>query len=164
MRRNVGLIGVLSLFCIMSWLSRPAIAAGAVEMQVEHIIVQTIDEYNQSMEAGDHKGWMRYFTENVRRQGPLSSQQGKKEFAEYFEWEFKNFQGKYVVKKMLISGRSAALQFLWDAIHKPSGTLVQIEMVALYEMASSGRFDSVSFYFDTAKFGKLLAQGGVAPK
>ena len=50
----------------------PAFAAGVVEMQVEHILVQTIDEYNQAMEANDPAGWMRYFTDNVRRHSAVS--------------------------------------------------------------------------------------------
>lgn len=144
--------------------SLQAIAAGAVEMQVEHIVIQTIDEYNQAMEAGDSSGWMKYFTDNVYRHSPLSDQQGKKDFADYFAWEFKNFQAKYVTKKILVSGRSAAVLFVWDAIHKPSSTALKIEMVGIYELSSSGKFDSLSFYYDTAKAGKVLADSSTATK
>lgn len=84
-------------------------------------LVQTIDEYNQAMEANDPAGWVRYFTDNVRRHSLVSDQQGKKEFEDYVAWEFKNFQAKYVTKKILVSGRSAALVFVWDAMHRPSG-------------------------------------------
>ncbi len=147
---------------LAAFLSPPALAAGAVEMQVEHILVQTIDEYNQAMEANDPAGWVRYFTDNVRRHSPVSDQQGKKDFEAYCAWEFKNFQARYVTKKILVSGRSAAVVFVWDAVHKPSGTPLQIEMVAIYEMASSGRFDSVSFYYDTAKAAKFLAESTAA--
>jgi hypothetical protein len=160
--RSLALVGCLSIFLFCQ--IRTALAAGAVEMQVEHIIVQTIDEYNQAMESNDPSGWLRYFTDNVRRHGPLSDQQGKREFADYYGWEFKNFQAKVVTKKMLVSGRSAAVLFLWDAVHKPSGTPLQIEMVGIYEMGPSGRFDSVSFYYDTAKAGKLLAESSTPPK
>ena len=136
--------------------SPPTLAAGAVEMQVEHILVQTIDEYNQAMAANDPAGWVRYFTDNVRRHSPVSDQQGKKDFEAYCAWEFKNFQARYVTKKILVSGRSAAVVFVWDAVHKPSGTPLQIEMVAIYELASSGKFESLSFYYDTAKAAKFF--------
>ena len=36
-------------------------------------------------------------------------------------------------------------------------------MVGIYEMGPSGRFDSVSFYYDTAKAGKLLAESSAPP-
>ena len=148
----------LAVLCVVAFSERPAFAAGAVEMQVEHILVQAIDDYNQAMEAGDSTGWMKYFSDNVQRRSPLSEQSGKKDFSAYFASEFKNFQAKYVTKKMIVGGRSAAVLFVWDAIHKASGTPLKVEMVAIYEMASSGRFDSVSFYYDSAKAGKFLAE------
>ena len=149
---SVALLGVIALS------ARPTFAAGAVEMQVEHILVQSIDEYNLAMESSDSSGLMKYFTDNVQRRSPLSEQTGKKDFSEYFAWEFKNFQAKYVTKKIIVSGRSAAILFVWDAVHKASGTPLKLEMVGIYELASSGKFDSVSFYYDTAKAGKFLAE------
>jgi hypothetical protein len=146
-----------ALACLRTFELRAAFAAGAVEMQVEHIVVQTIDEYNQAMEAGDPQPWLRYFSDNVHRHSPLSDQQGKKEFADYYAWEFKNFQARYVTKKILVSGRSAAVAFDWEGVHKPSGTPVKLEMVGIFEMASSGRFEAVSFYFDTARVAQLFA-------
>jgi len=148
----------VATLCLFSLQTRVALAAGAVEMQVEHIVVQAIDEYNEAMQANDPQGWLRYFTDNARRHGPLSEQQGKKELAEYYGWEFKTFQAKWVTKKVLVSGRSAAVLLVWDAIHRASGAPIQIEMVAIYEMGPSGRFESVAFYYDTAKAGKLLAE------
>jgi SnoaL-like domain len=148
---------VLAL-CVFSLAVRPTLAAGAVEMQVEHILVQSIDEYNLAMESSDSSGLMKYFTDNVQRRSPLSEQTGKKDFSEYFAWEFKTFQAKYVTKKIIVSGRSAAILFVWEAIHKASGTPLKIEMVAIYDLASSGKFDSVSYYYDTAKAGKFLAE------
>ena len=164
MSRFVGKVGDLcvAFLCLSAFLSPPAFAAGAVEMQVEHILVQTIDEYNQAMEANDPAGWVKYFTDNVRRHSPVSDQQGKKEFEAYCAWEFKNFQARYVTKKILVSGRSAAVVFVWDAVHKSSGTPLQIEMVGIYELASSGKFESVSFYYDTAKTAKFLAENAGA--
>ena len=166
MSRVVGMViyHCVAFFSLSAFPSPCAFAAGAVEMQVEHILVQTIDEYNQAMEANDPAGWLRYFTDNVRRHSPVSDQQGKKDFADYCAWEFRNFQAKYVTKKMLVSGRSAAVVFVWDAIHKPSGTPLQIEMVGVFELASSGKFESVSFYYDTAKAAKLLSENTAAAR
>jgi predicted SnoaL-like aldol condensation-catalyzing enzyme len=151
-----------AILCLFVFLSSSALAAGAVEMQVEHIVVQTIDAYNQAMEANDPAGWVKYFTDNVRRHSPLSDQQGKKDFADYSAWEFSNFQAKYVTKKILVSGRSAAVVIVWDAVHKPTATPLQVEMVGIFELASSGRFESVSFYYDTAKAAKLLTENTAA--
>jgi hypothetical protein len=150
----------LSAFSIAVLPVSSALAAGAVEMQVEHIVSMSIDEYNQAMEAGDPASWLKYFTDNVARNGLLSSQSGKQEFAEYYRWEFANFKAKYVVKKTIVSGRSAAVVYLWDAVHKPSGMPLQLETVAVYEMGPSGRFESVSFYYDTAKAAKFFAPPG----
>ena len=147
-----------ALMLILACQAQSAVAAGAVEMQVEHILVQSIDEYNLAMESSDSSGLMKYFTDNVQRRSPLSEQTGKKDFSEYFAWEFKTFQAKYVTKKIIVSGRSAAILFVWEAIHKASGTPLKIEMVAIYDLASSGKFDSVSYYYDTAKAGKFLAE------
>lgn len=147
-----------ALMVILACQAQSAVAAGAVEMQVEHILVQSIDEYNLAMESSDSSGLMKYFTDNVQRRSPLSEQTGKKDFSEYFAWEFKTFQAKYVTKKIIVSGRSAAILFAWEAIHKASGTPLKIEMVAIYDLASSGKFDSVSYYYDTAKAGKFLAE------
>jgi hypothetical protein len=94
----------------------------------------------------------------------LSDQQGKQDFADYYAWEFKNFQAKYVTKKILVSGRSAAVVFDWEGVHKPSGAPIKLEMVAVYEMASSGRFDTISFYFDSAKVRQMFAADGTGSK
>jgi ketosteroid isomerase-like protein len=147
------------VLCLLSF-HRIALAAGAVEMQVEHMISLSIDEYNQAMESGDPEGWLRYFTDNVSRNGLLSVQKGKGQFAEYYRWEFRNFQAKCVPKKIWVSGRTAAVLFAWDAVHKPSGNPVQVEMVGVYEMAASGKIESVSFYYDTAKVAKFFAESG----
>ena len=161
MSRCVALVAYVSIsfLCLAPFQIRTALAAGAVEMQVERIISSSIEEYNQAMEAGDPDGWLKYFTDNVSRNALLSAQTGKKEFSDYYRWEFKNFQAKYVVRKMLVHERSAAVVFLWDAVHKPSGSPLLLEMVALYEMGPSGKFESVSFYYDTAKAAKFFAVG-----
>ena len=160
MSRSVAL--AVSLLCLWSFQARTVRAAGAVEMQVEHIISLSIEEYNRAMEARDPEGWLKYFTDNVYRNSLLSVQNGKQEFSDYYRWEFKNFQAKCVAKKILVTGRSAAVVFLWDAVHQPSGSPLQLEMVAVFEMASSGKFESVSFYYDTAKAAKFFTPGAAS--
>lgn len=149
---------LLTSFLYLSLFVPMAHATGDVEMQVEHLLVQAIDEYNQAMEANDPAGWVKYFTDNVRRHSPVSDQQGKKDFADYYAWEFKNFQAKYVTKKMVVRGRSAAVVFVWDAVRRPAGAPLQIEMVGIFELATSGRIESVSLYYDTAKTAKLFTE------
>jgi hypothetical protein len=152
-RRNfAGAILILS-----SMFSSAAFAAGAVEMQVESIIRQAMEEYNQSMENNDPAAWIKYFSDNVSRTTPVSSQSGKKDFSDYMTGEYKTFKARFDVKKMIVGGRSAAVVFTWDATHRKSGDSVRIDMVGVYEMGSSGRFDSVVYYFDPAKAGKLIA-------
>lgn len=150
-RRNLaGLVLVLG-----SFFSSAAFAAGAVEMQVESIIRQAMDEYNQSMENNDPAGWIKYFSDNVSRTTPFSSQSGKKDFSEYVNAEYKTLKGRFDVKKMVVGGRSAAVVFTWDLTHRKTGDSVRIDAVGIYEMGTSGRFDSVVYYFDPAKAGKL---------
>ncbi len=149
---------VLGIFMLIisTMVARPAFAAGAVEMQVEHMITQALEEYNSVMESGDVASWTKYFTDNVNRRSPVDEQTGKKDVGEYYAWEFKNFQAKLEPKKILVSGRAGVVVFMWEGTHKPSNTPVKIEMVGIFEMASSGRFDKVTYYYDTAKIGKLL--------
>jgi ketosteroid isomerase-like protein len=164
MNRFVALVACtsLSLVCLPSFQPGTVLAAGAVEMQVEHMISLSIDEYNNAMEARDPAGWLKYFTDNVSRNSPLSVQKGKEAFSDYYRWEFKTFRARCIAKKILVSGRSAAVVFLWDAVHKPSGDPLRLEMVGLYEMAASGKFESVSFYYDTAAAAKFFSDSGPA--
>lgn len=152
------------LLCLSAFPMRTALAAGAVEMQVERMVVIAIDDYNAAMEAGEPAGWLKYFTDNVRRVSPQSSQQGKQEFSGYYRSEFENYRARWNTKKMIISGRSAAVVFEWDATHKPSGTPHKVDMVAVFELASSGKFESVGFYFDTANLGRHAAKGDTEAK
>jgi SnoaL-like protein len=147
----LGAVGLVS--------TEPALAAGAVEMQVERIVDSTIAEYNQGMETGDPEGWLKYFTDNVRRQSPTSTQTGRTEFADFYRAEFKDFKAQWTAKKTVITGRSVAMLLDWDAVHKPSGTPVKIEMAAFFDMASSGRFESVVFVFDSAQLAKVTGAG-----
>ena len=138
--------------------SGTAFAAGAVEMQVESIIRQAMDEYNQSMENNDPAAWIKYFSDNVSRTTPLSSQSGKKDFSDYVNGEYKTFKARFDVKKMVVGGRNAAVVFTWDVTHRKTGDSVRIDAVVIYEMGTSGRFDAVTYYFDPAKAGKLAAE------
>ena len=135
-------------------------AAGSVEMQVESIIRQAMSGYNQAMESGDISEWVKYFSDNVKRQSPFSSQSGKKEFTEFFTAEFKVFKAEYNVKQIIVHGRTAAVVYTWEAQHKASGDFFKVPMVAIYDMDTSGRFGDVTYYFDTArvvKYGKDMA-------
>lgn len=154
----------ITLFCVAALQMRTANAAGAVEMQVERIVVIAIDEYNDAMAAGDPGGWLKYFTDTVRRQGPQSAQQGKQAFSEYYRTEFDSYRARWNTRKMIISGRSAAVEFEWDAVYKPTDTPLKLNMVAVFELAPSGKFDSVNFYFDTAKLGQNSGMGGAGSK
>jgi len=149
-----------ALICSLPMQMPTAIAAGAVEMQVDRIVKIAIMEYNSAMRDGDPAGWLKYFTDNVKRRDPQSAQEGKQAFAAYYGWEFENFQAGWSTKKVLISGRSGAVEFEWDAVHKASGTPLKVNMVAIFEMASSGKFESVDFYFDTAKLGSYFTHEG----
>ena len=150
----VGTFAILTF--ALTLVPRTGNAAGAVEMQVESIIRQALDEYNVSMENNDPAAWTKYFSDNVSRVSPVSSISGKKDFSDYISHEYKTFKAKFEVKKMIVAGRSAAVIFTWDASHRKSGDSVRIDMVGIYEMGTSGRFDSVVYYFDPAKAGKLL--------
>ena len=129
-------------------------AAGSVEMQVESIIRQALTGYNNAMEAEDTAEWVKYFSDNVTRQSPLSNQSGKKDFTEFFNAEFKAFKAKYEVKQIIVHGRTAAIVYTWEAQHKASGDFFKVPMVAIYDMDTSGRFSAITYYFDTAKLGK----------
>lgn len=158
-RRFVALVAIAfaSLLCLLIVQTRTAMAAGAVEMQVERIVKIAILEYNAAMRDGDTARWLKYFTDNIRRQAPQSTQEGKQAFADYYEWEFENFEATWTTRRMIVSGRSGAVEFEWEAMHKPSGEPLKVNMVAIFELASSGKFESVNFYFDTANQGTYLA-------
>jgi hypothetical protein len=150
------------LLCLSLLLARSAKAAGAVEMQVARIVNSAVDGYNGAMETGEAGRWLKYFTDNVRRQDPRSVQEGKQAFSEYYLLEFETFQARWTTKNMVISGRSGAVEFEWEAVHKASGTPLKVDMVGVFELAPSGKFESVKFYFDTAKLGQYAVAAGDA--
>ena len=51
---------------------------------------------------------------------------------------------------------------MWDAVRKASASPLQLDMVVVYEIASSGKFESASFYYDTAKAAKFFAESRAA--
>jgi hypothetical protein len=109
------------------------------------------------MDAGDPEAWLKYFTDNVRRGSPLGAQQGKASFTEYYQNEFKNLKSRWTAKKMIVMGRSAAAVIECDVTQRASGQEAKVDTVVVFELASSGRFESIDFYYDTAKVAKLLA-------
>jgi hypothetical protein len=164
MRRPAGLAASCAFLLCAALLPGRVLAAGAVEMQVERIVLIAIEQYNQAMQAGDPGEWLKYFTDNVRRKDPLSAQQGKQAFTDHYAREFKDFQAQWTTRKMIISGRSAAVEFEWSGVHRPSGTPVKADAVAILELASSGKFESISYYFDTAEMRKYFAEGANAAR
>lgn len=160
----IALIAGAFIMCIATFPMHTANAAGAVEMQVERIVVLAISEYNDAMAAGDPAAWLKYFTEGVRRRAPQSEQAGKEAFDQYYRKEFEAFRAKWATSKMIISGRSAAVEFEWDAVHKASNAPVKVDMVAVFQLAPNGKFESVNFYFDSATFGQHNVADVKAPK
>ena len=143
------ILGLLLL--IGAFQMRAASAAGAVAMQVERIVKIAIMEYNGAMRAGDPARWIKYFTNDVKRTAPQSTQEGMQAFTDYYAWEFENFEATWATKRMIISGSVGAVEFEWDAVHKASGKPVKVEMVAVVELASSGKFQSINFYYGNAQ-------------
>ena len=157
MSKFVAAVLLVGLLAAATMQMRSAMAAGAVAMQVERIVKLAIMGYNSAMRSGDESQWLKYFTDNVKRQAPTGSQDGIKEFTDYYNWEFENFNASLTTKQMIISGPVGAVEFEWDAVHKASGKQVKIDMIAVFELASSGKFESLRFYFDPANHAELFA-------
>ena len=153
MRQWVGAILVAAAF------AGDALAAGSVEMQVEHLVKNAMAEYNSAMEANDSASFLRYFASNATRETPLSRHAGRAELARYFEAEFKAYKARFEVRKMFVQGNSAAIVFTWDAVDRKSGDALKIDMVGLYEVGASGQFSSAIYYFDSAKARALADLG-----
>ncbi len=134
-----------------------AIAAGSVEMQVEHLVKDAMVEYNSAMEANDSAAFLKYFSSNATLETPLVKKSGRADLGAYLENEFKTFKASYQIKKTFIKGNSAAIVFTWDAVNRATGDAVKIEMVGVYEVGSSGQFSSAVYYFDSAQAKALAA-------
>ncbi len=135
----------------------PAMAAGSVEMQVEHLVKDAMTEYNSAMEANDSAAFLKYFSSNATFETPLLKKSGRADLGAYLEAEFKTFKASYQIKKSFIKGNSAAIVFTWDAVNRATGDAVKIEMVGVYEVGSSGQFSSAVYYFDSAQAKALAA-------
>ncbi len=135
----------------------PAMAAGSVEMQVEHLVKDAMSEYNSAMEANDSAAFLKYFSSNATLETPLTKKSGRDELGKYLAAEFKTFKASYQIKKSFIKGNSAAIVFTWDAVNRASGDAVKIDMVGVFEVGSSGQFSSAVYYFDSAKAKALAA-------
>jgi predicted SnoaL-like aldol condensation-catalyzing enzyme len=158
MRRLTATVSLLpALFAALLLQTSCAFAAGAVEMQVERHVLMAIDDYNSAMEAGSPEDWLKYFTDNVRRTGPLGSQQGRAAFNQYYQDEFKNLKARWTVKKTMATGRSVAAVVQCDLTRRATGAQGTLDMAIVFELAASGRFESIDFYFDTAKLAELDA-------
>lgn len=152
-------ICMLGLIMLAAVPLREARAAGSVAMQVEHLVKQAVAEYNTAMEAGDSSSFVKYFASNATRETPLSKQSGRADLARYFEAEFKAYKASYQVKRMFVQDSSAAIVLTWDAVDRKSGDSLRIDMVALFEVGSSGQFSSATYYFDSAKARPLADLG-----
>ena len=135
----------------------PAMAAGSVEMQVEHLVKDAMSEYNSAMEANDSAAFLKYFSSNATLETPMTKKSGRDELGKYLAAEFKTFKASYQIKKSFIKGNSAAIVFTWDAVNRASGDAVKIDMVGVFEVGSSGQFSSAVYYFDSAKAKALAA-------
>ena len=100
--------------------------------------------------------------DNVHRSGLLSTQKGIEEFADYYRWEIATFEAKFSMKQRFAHDRSGIVVGDWKATHRDSGRKISMEMVVLFELDSSARIKSVSYYFDTAKLAEFLAEVSTA--
>ncbi|MCC7548635.1 MAG: nuclear transport factor 2 family protein [Burkholderiales bacterium] len=150
--RVASIVALCGAILIAALCSAPeARAAGAVEMQVERIVRTAIREYNGAMQAGDPADWIKYFTEDVKRSDPAGTQQGKQDFAAHYAKEFAAFNTQWTPRRVIVMGRSAAVEFEWSGTRRNSSEPVKVDMVVILELASSGKFDSIAFYYDTAR-------------
>ncbi len=150
---------LLAALALGAAFSAPAMAAGSVEMQVEHLVKQAMAEYNTAMEANDSASFAKYFASNATFETPSGRFSGRKDLAKYFEAEFKAYKATYDVKKMFVQGSSAAIVITWNAVDRTSGDSLKVDMVGVYEVGSSGQFSSATYYYDSAK-AKALADLG----
>jgi hypothetical protein len=132
-------------------LASPAFAAGAVAMQVEHLVRQARDEYNTAMEENDSAAFLKYFSSGARYESPVFRYAGRAELARHFEAEFKAYKARFQVNRMFVRDNTAAIVMTWNAVDRVSGDSFQIDMVGLFEVGSSGQFSSATYYFDSAK-------------
>jgi len=134
-----------------------AFAAGSVAMQIEHLVRQAMEEYNNAMETNDSASFLRYFSSNATYESPLFRYTGRADLARHLEAEFNTYKARFQMSKMFVKDNAAAIVLTWDAVDRKTGDSHKIDMVGLYELGSSGQFSSAVYYFDSAK-AKALAQ------
>lgn len=142
---------------VMAWLfATTSFAAGSVAMQVEHLIRQAMAEYNTAMEDGDGAAFAKYFAANAKYESPLFRYAGRDQIARHIDAEFKTYRARYQVNKMFLQDNTAAIVLTWQAVDRKSNDEIQLDMVGVFEVGSSGQFSSAVFYYDSAK-AKALA-------
>jgi hypothetical protein len=145
-------IGLISA----SLFASSAFAAGSVAMQIEHLIRQSIAEYNSAMDEGDSAAYLKYFASNAKYESPVFAYSGRTDLAKHLAAEFKTYKARYKVNRMYLLENTAAILLTWEAEDRNSGNSISIDMVGVYEVGSSGQFSSAVFYFDSAR-AKALA-------
>lgn len=143
-------------FVLASMCTTAAFAAGSVSMQIEHLVRQSVAEYNSAMEDGDSSAYLKYFASNAKYESPVFQYSGRSELGKHFAAEFKTFKARYKVNRMFLQDNTAAIVLTWEAEDRKSGDTTSIDMVGLYEVGASGQFSSAVLYFDSAK-AKALA-------
>ena len=78
------------------------------------------------MEEGNPEAWLKYFTQNVRRDSPLGSQQGRAAFDDYYQGEFKEIKARWNVKRTIVMGRSAVALVACEAASRHALGAVEI--------------------------------------
>ena len=128
-----------------------ASAAGSLDMQIERAIVKAIKDYNSAMSEGDPSSWLKYFDTEATRTDPISSSlQGLQKITDYYTHEFSLFSANFEIKRVMLKERTGAVEMIWQATDKSSGTEISLPMIGIFELASSGKFKSVNYYYDTA--------------
>ena len=150
---------LLAALLLASMLAPAAFAAGSVAMQVEHLVKQSVAEYNSAMEEGDSAAYAKYFASNAKYESPLVRLSGRTELARHFDAEFRTYKARIQVTRMFIQENWAAIVMTWEATDRASNDEIRIDMVGLFEVGSSGQFSSAALYFDSAKARALASLG-----
>ena len=120
-------------------------------MQVEHLIRQAMAEYNSAMEEGDSAAFVKYFSSSAKFESPLFNLNGRADLTRHFAAEFKTYDARYRVKKMFVQDNQAAIVMTWEATDRKSGDSLKLDLMALFEVGSSGQFSSATYYYDPAQ-------------
>lgn len=108
-------------------------------------------EYNSAMEEGDSAAFVKYFSSSAKFESPLFNLNGRPDLARHFAAEFKTYDARYRVKKMFVQDNQAAIVMTWEATDRKSGDSLKLDLMALFEVGSSGQFSSATYYYDSAQ-------------